>query len=138
MMRWTKVGVVAVAFLVTIYATSYFSRLPESNCTTSEVLSISSADHLFKATLLLKECNIAETVFYSVRVEKAGGATDRGWFLIAEIEQDPYPARPSEPRLRWHEHKLGIEIPAKAYKGFIERRVQDDLTIVRSYVAANP
>jgi hypothetical protein len=134
MMSWMKTVLLVFTFAAAIYATSYISRLPESNCTTSEASDLSSDDHFYKATLLKKECNKAETTFYSIRIDKLSGPADRRWFLIEQIEQDPYPARPSEPRVKWDAHKLEIEISAKEYSGSIERRVED-LTIVRSYIA---
>jgi hypothetical protein len=134
MMNWKNAALLVSAFGLAIYVTSYISRLPESNCITSEASSRSSDDHFYKATLLRKECNMAETTFHSVRIDKLGGPADRRWFLIEQIEQDPYPAPPAEPRIRWDAHKLGIEVPSKQYSGLIERHVED-LTIVRSYIA---
>jgi hypothetical protein len=134
MMNWKKTALFVSVFAATIYATSYISRLPESNCTTREASSFSSDDRLYKATLLRKECNMAETSFYSVRIDKLSGPADRGWFLLQQIEQDPYPAESFEPRIKWDSHKLGIEISAKEFSGSVERRV-NDLTIIRSYVA---
>ena len=72
MISWKKFALLVSAFAVTIYVTSYVSRLPESNCATSEASSLSSDDHSYRATLLKKECNKAETTFYSVRIDKVG------------------------------------------------------------------
>jgi len=87
---------------------------------------------LYKATLLKKECNNAETSFYWIKIDKLGGPADRKWSLTEPIEQDPYPTQPSAPRMRWDAHRLELEIPAKEISGSIERRTED-LTLVRSY-----
>ena len=129
---WIRFVALAFAVALAIYLTSYFSRLPDSNCTTSPVSSSWSSDRAYKATLLRKDCNLGETVFYSVRIDKAGA-----WFLRVEIEEDPNPAQSSEPTMRWDSHKLEVDIPAEAFSGSIERR-EGDLTVVRSYVRPKP
>jgi hypothetical protein len=129
---WIKLVALAFTFALAIYLTSYFSRLPESNCTTGPVSSSWSSDSAYKATLLRKDCNLSETVFYSVRIDKPGA-----WFLMVEIEEDPYPAQAFEPAMKWDPHKLQIDIPAEKFSGSIERR-EGDLTVVRSYVRPKP
>ena len=128
MNRWTKFIALVVAFSFAIYLTAYISRLPESNCTTRQVSKSWSADHAYNATLLRKECNLGETAFYSVRIDRPGI-----WFLSEEIEEDPYPAPAVGPTMKWDSHRLEINIPAQNFIGSIERR-EGDLTIVRSYV----
>jgi hypothetical protein len=127
MMGWIKFAALVSAFALTIYLTSYISRLPESNCTTSPVSELWSSDKNYKATLLKKDCNLSETIFYSVRIDKPGA-----WFLRVELEEDPYPAQASEPAMRWDMHKLEIDIPAEKFSGSIEHR-EGNLTIVRTY-----
>jgi len=129
---WIKLVALAFTFALAIYLTSYFSRLPESNCTTGPVSSSWSSDSAYKATLLKKDCNLGETVFYSVRIDKP-----EAWFFRVEIEEDPNPAQASEPAMRWDSHKLEVDIPAEAFSGSIERR-EGDLTVVRSYVRPKP
>jgi len=124
-------GFALILVYLTASLTSYFSRLPESNCTTSPVSSLWSADHAYQATLLKKDCSLGETIFYSVRIDNPT------WFLRIEIEEDPYPDQAIEPAMKWDSHKLEIEIPAKAFIGSTERR-EDDLTIVRTYIPRNP
>lgn len=81
---------------------------------------------------------MGETVFYSVRVDKSETASSRGWFLIEEIEQDPYPARPLHPLMRWDANKLEIESIASSLSGLIEFH-EGDFTLVRSHVRSlNP
>jgi hypothetical protein len=132
MTRWIKFGAVVFAFALTIYLTSYISRLPEANCTTDPVSSSWSSDRVYKATLLKKDCNLFETTFYSVRIDKPDV-----WFLKIELEEDPYPAKASEPVMKWDSHKLEIDIPAQTLSGSIERR-EGDLAVVQTYVFPKP
>ena len=92
MSKLMKLALILCGFVLTIYVTSYVSRLPESNCTTAEISHLSSSDQAYKATLLKKGCNVGETHFFSVKIDKSPTLTDRGWFLIQNISQDPYPA----------------------------------------------
>ena len=132
MKGWIEFVALACGFALTIYLTSDFSRLPESNCTTTPVSDLWSSDNSYKATLLKKNCNLSETVFNSVRIDKLGA-----WFLMIEIEQNPYPAQAFEPAMNWDSHKLEIDIPAEKFSGSIERR-EGDLTVVRSYIPTKP
>jgi hypothetical protein len=127
MKRWINFGLLVLAFALTIYLTSYVSRLPESNCSTDEVSSSWSGDRSYKATLLRKDCNSSETVFYSVRIDKPDA-----WFFRQDIERDPWPDQASEPTMKWDSHKLEINIRAETLIGSIEHR-EGDLTVVRSY-----
>jgi hypothetical protein len=87
---------------------------------------------VYKATLLKKDRNLGETIFYSVRIDKPDA-----WFLKIELEEDPYPVQASEPAMKWDLHKLEIDIPAQTLSGSIERR-EGDLTVVRTYVFPKP
>ena len=122
----------AFAFALTIYLTSYIARLPESNCTTGPVSNSWSSDHVYQATLLRKDCNLGETAFYSVRIDKPGA-----WFLRVEMEEDPFPAQASEPTMKWDSHKLEIDIPAETISGSIQHH-EGDLTVVRTYIRPKP
>jgi hypothetical protein len=127
MKNWLKFAALASAFALTILLTSYVSRLPESNCATEPVSTLWTNDRAYKATLLKKDCNRSEPIFYSVRIDRPGD-----WFLRVEIEEDPYPAQALEPAMKWDSHKLEIEIPAETFTGSIERH-EGALTIVRTY-----
>jgi hypothetical protein len=105
MKRWIKFAAFVFAFALAIYLTSYISRLPEANCTTGPVSSLSSGDHVYKATLLKRDCNLGETAFYSVRIDSPGE-----WFPSVAIEEDPYPTQAVEPTMKWDSHKLEIKI----------------------------
>ena len=128
MKRWIKLVALVFAFALAIYLTSYISRLPESNCTTTAVSNSWSSDRAYEATLLRKDCNRGETAFYSVRIDKP-----RAWSLRIEIEQDPYPAQASEPAMKWVSNRLEIDVIAETLSGSIERR-EGDLKVVRSYI----
>jgi hypothetical protein len=130
MKRWITAAILGGAFAITIYVTSYVSRLPESNCVTGPVSQMWSSDHLYKATLLEKNCLHGEAFFYSVRIDKPNTSTG-GWFFTEEIEGDGN--LPPSPVMRWTAHKLEIEILAKSTSGSIEHR-EGDLTVIRSYV----
>jgi hypothetical protein len=95
MKRWIKLVAVIFAFALTIFLTSYVSRLPESNCVTQPISSSWSNDRAYKATLLRKDCNLSKTAFYSVRIDKPDD-----WFLGIDLEEDPYPAHASEPSMK--------------------------------------
>jgi len=114
MRHWIKPVALAFTFALTIYLTS-------------PVSSSWSHDRAYEATLLRKDCNLGETVFYSVRIDRAGA-----WFLRLEIEQSPFPDQAVEPAMKWDAHKLEIDIPAETFSGSIERRA-GALTVVRSY-----
>jgi hypothetical protein len=132
MKRWIKFAALVLAFILTVYLTSYISKLPESNCATEPVSSLWTNDRAYKATLLKKDCNLSETIFYSVRIDKPDD-----WFLRVEIEEDPYPAQAAEPAMKWDSHRLAIDIPAEKFTGSIERR-EGDLTVVRTYIPLKP
>ena len=115
MRRWIKLAALVFTFALTIYLTFYISRLPESNCTTAPVSSSWSDDRAYHPSE--EDCNLGETVFYSVRVNKPGV-----WFLGVEVEQSPFPDQAIEPAMKWDAHKLEIDIPATTLSGSIERR----------------
>jgi hypothetical protein len=132
---WVKASLLVGAFAMTIYVTSYVSRLPESNCDTAPVTHIWSSDHKYEATLLRKDCNRGETLFYSVRIDKPDPNPLGGWFLIEDIQTDPYPNISALPVMKWTAHRLEIEIAAHALSGEFDRR-EGDLTVTRRYVSA--
>jgi hypothetical protein len=129
MKRWIYMVLLFVVFVLTIYITSYISRLPEANCVTKPLSAMWSSDHLYKATLLKKDCNQGETLFFSIRIDKPNTPTG-GWFFVQQVEEDPDSFTP--PIIKWVSHKLEIEIVAKTMTGSIERRI-GDLTVVRLY-----
>ena len=132
MKRWIIVAVLAGTFALTIYVTAYIAGLPDSNCITEPVSQLWSGDHLYKATVLRKNCLRGEAFSYSVRIDKPNTPTG-GWFFTQQIEKDDDQIVPPPPALKWTAHQLDIEIPNAAISGAITRR-EGDLTVVRSYV----
>lgn len=122
---------------VTVYTTSYLARLPESNCSTSPVSELWSEDRVYKATILMKDCNMGETIFYSVRVDAYPPPPRRGWFTKREIDNDERPSEP--PAVRWEAPRtLLIEMKTRTLVGSMREHVGDDLTIVRVFAAQAP
>jgi hypothetical protein len=156
--KWRKLATLGSAFAITIYLTSYISRLPESNCTTSPFTVAWSDDLIYEAIMLKKDCNLGESIFYSVKIHKqpdqAGDYTDKslkgerssdlmqwtkskGWFFVVNIEAEAYPGGPpTPPVMKWESHKLRIDIASNILSGSIElqQRQTGDLTVVRSYI----
>ena len=126
-------GLIAIA----VYVTSYVARLPESNCSTSLVSELPSEDQAYNATVLVKDCNLGETIFYSVRIDARSPLQHRGWFTTYEIEDDERPDGP--PELRWEAPRtLVIERSTRTLAGSIRRHIGDDLTLVRNFRAKAP
>jgi len=136
MVRVLKILSIALAFGLTIYITSYVTSyvagLPESNCVTAPMSESWSADRVFKATVLKKECNSGESRFYSVRFDNGK------WFLVTNIENDnEYSLPPTPPVIRWvAPERLEITMLTTALKGSLERRL-DGFTIIRIFQPAH-
>lgn len=132
-----KVALFLGGVAVVIYITAYVARLPESNCSTKSVSEIWSEDRAYKATILLKNCNIGETLFYSVRVDARSPPLRLAWFTNREIEDDERPSEP--PKVRWQSPRaLLIEMTTRTTEGTIRESVGDDLTIIRRFSAKEP
>jgi hypothetical protein len=126
-------GLIAIAVCVT----SHVARLPESNCSTSPVFDLPSEDQAYSATVLVKDCNVGETIFYSVRIDARSPPLRLGWFTIYEIEDDERPDGP--PELRWEALRtLVIEMPTRTLAGLIRTHIGDDLILVRNFRAKAP
>jgi hypothetical protein len=86
--RWIiAVILLAAAFALTIKLTAYIAGLPGSNCVTEQVSRTGSADHLYEATILRKNCLRGEAFSYSVRLDKPNVSTG-GWFFVQDIEKE--------------------------------------------------
>jgi hypothetical protein len=122
---------------VTAITTSYFAGLPESNCLTSPVSELWSEDRVYKATVLLKDCNKGETIFYSVRVDFFPPPPRGGWFTRREINDDERPLE--APDVRWEAPRtLLIQMKTRTLGGSMREHVGDDLTIVQNFTARAP
>lgn len=120
------------------YAVSYIARLPESNCRTQAISAHWSPDRAYKATLMEKNCNLGETIFYSVRIDANSPPLKSGWFVPGyELEDDEYPT--VRPTLSWAaERRLEIRAKTRTIHGTIILNTGDDLTVVRTYIAREP
>ena len=137
MKRVIGVAVIFLAFGVTVYVTSYISRLPESNCSTGPISELWSEDHAYKASLLKKNCKMDETIFYSVRIDAHSPPLRHAWFTKREIADDEYPSGP--PMVSWiTPRKLEIEMRTRTLRGSLVEHVGDDLTVVRIFNASEP
>jgi hypothetical protein len=132
----------------------YVARLPESNCASKSIGTFWSADRAFKATLLEKDCNAGETLFYSVRIDAYSPPLHGSWFLpgyVLEGDQD-WPR--TVPAVRWTTpRQLEVEVNTNALAGSITSLVHtsyvvagtggridpgDDLRVVRKYAPKHP
>src|SRR6202012_693339 len=113
--------VLSCLLALTIYVTAYIAGLPDSNCVTQPVGQAWSGDHLYKATILRKNCLRGEAFSYSVRLDTANTRTG-GWFFTQEIEKDNDQLTPPPPAVKWTAHRLDIEIPSGQISGSIARR----------------
>jgi hypothetical protein len=139
MRGWIKLLVLLSAFILTIYATSYISKLPESNCTTSPISSLWSDDRAYEATILKMDCNMSETIFYSVRIDAFSPPLREAWFTKQEIESDEFPVPSEPPSIRWIDSRhLEITMKTKTIGGMLNEHVGHDLIITRTYIASSP
>jgi hypothetical protein len=124
------VSVVAFAAIIglSVRATWYIARLPDSNCTTQSVYEIQSRDDpAYKATLLEKTCNSGEPLFHLLNIISPAGAI-RNFPLESDL------MRPGRPALRWTEpHSLEVVTPTDNLAGVLTEHWVGGLTVVRSY-----
>jgi hypothetical protein len=156
-MRYKRAAKIILAVLFCAFAlrvTWYIARLPESNCSSKPVAESWNEDHAFKVTLIEKNCNAGETLFYSVRVDAHSPPLHGGWFIPGyELEgDDPLPRQ--IPSLQWvTPRELEIIVntgtisgtvtntvhsPYVGPSGSINQDPSDDLLVVRKYVPAHP
>jgi hypothetical protein len=155
-MRYKRAGTIVLAVLFCAFvlrATWYVARLPESNCSSKPVAELGNEDRAFKATLIEKNCNAGETLFYSVRIDAHSPPLRNGWFIPGyELEGDETWPR-QIPTLRWvTPRQLEILVKTEMVGGTITNRVpsayvgpsginhdpSDDLFVMRKYVPAHP
>jgi hypothetical protein len=136
--RLTLLAAAAAALVtVTAYTTSWLTRSLESTCSTKPISGTWAQDRAYKATLLRKDCNLSETIFYAVRIDAFSPLLRHAWFTIEEIGDDERP--PAPPTLRWTgAQNLAIEMVTKTLRGSLVRNVGQDLTTSVTYVARLP
>jgi hypothetical protein len=137
---FAKISAVIFALGVTAYITAYISHWlmlgPEAYCKTSSIAESWAPDHAYKATVLKKDCNLSESVFYSIRVDSFSPPERIAWFTVRELEND---TRPEPPNLTWSTaRQLKIMSTTKTLSGRLSEHVGDDLTIERVFSPLTP
>jgi hypothetical protein len=125
------IGVILVvaALWLALRATWYVARLPDSNCIRHSVSETRSTDPQYSATLTEKNCNVGETLFYSVTIVTPGG-------VIRDLPLESDLMRPPSPTLRWVDpHTLGVTVSTGTLSGVLTEHWADGLTLVRTFVA---
>jgi hypothetical protein len=87
-----------MALCATAYISHWMTLAPEAKCKTSTVAENWTPDHAYKATVLEKDCNLSETISYSIRVDAFSPPERVAWFTLRELEND---ARPEAPQVTW-------------------------------------
>ncbi len=137
MKGWLKTAGVVCAVVLGGYVISFVSRLPESNCSTKQVSEVPSPDHAYKATLQLKNCNMGESLFYSVEIEARSPPAKFAWRNRYELEDDEYPGH--APTVTWATNRrLEIVLKTLTLSGSVQVHTGDDLTVVRRYLPSAP
>src|SRR5882757_9721357 len=135
--RIVSVVLVAALVAVTAYVTSWLARGPEQYCSTAPVMEFWSGDRAYKATLLIKNCNKDESIFYRVRVDAMSPPLKYGWFKYLDLDDDERPNAP--PLVRWDRPRLlSIEMQTRTLRGSIVQNVGEDLSTSVTYVAKEP
>ena len=117
-----------------------FSRAQEGDdtgCKTMTIATSWSPDRIYEASLIEKNCNQGESLFYSVRIDAKPRPGRRGWFVPGyELENDlVHPESP--PAMTWATpRRLEIKVGTRTLAGSLELSAGDDLTVVRDYVPA--
>jgi hypothetical protein len=142
MLRYWRTFAKLGAFIAVVGLTAYFTHWitlgPEQYCKTSSLAEKWAPDHAYKATVFKKDCNLGESVFYSVRVDAFSPPERMAWFTTRELEADVLePPRP--PDLSWsNPRQLEITMTTTTLGGQLTEHVGDGLTIVRIFNATNP
>lgn len=135
-MRWLHLSGLAVlaGFAVFGAARLGWGLLRGPSCVTTSEAEFWSPDRIYKAALSKKDCNLGESIVYSVRVDHL---THRQWFAVWDVETDERPERP--PKVIWTaDRALEITMPTRTLSGKLTQYVGDDLTMTRVYAATKP
>jgi hypothetical protein len=123
---------------LTAYVTHWITLGPEKYCGTSSTAETWGPDRAYKATVFKKDCNLGETIFYSVRVDAFSPPERFAWFTIRELEAD-LQGQPRPPELIWSTpRQLEITMATRTVDGRLTESIGDDLTIVCIFDAAQP
>jgi hypothetical protein len=135
--RIVVVAMVAALMAGTAYITSWWVRGPEQYCSTEPVAEFWSQDRAYKATLLVKNCNLWESIFYRVRIDAMSPPLKHGWFMYVDLNDDERPD--ASPSVRWDGPRLlSIEVQTRTLRGSILQNVGEDLSTSVTYIAKAP
>jgi hypothetical protein len=139
MATYAKVGALIVVVGLTAYVTHWITAGPEQYCKTYATAESWAPDRAYKATVFKKDCNLGESIFYSVRVDAFSPPERMAWFTTRELEADVRPDQPRPPELTWSTaRQLEITTVTTTLGGRLTEHVGDGLTIVRVFNAAKP
>jgi hypothetical protein len=133
---FAKIGAVIAVINLAAYVSHWATLGPEANCKTSSMAESWAPDHGYKATVLEKDCNLGESILYSVRLDAFSPPERTAWFTTRELETDD---RAQPPELDWSSaRQLEITMATRTLGGRLTEHVGDHLTIVRVFSAAKP
>jgi hypothetical protein len=116
--RIVLVAMVAALMAITAYITSWLARGPEPDCSTEAAKEFWSQDRAYKAALLIKNCNLGESILYRIRVDAMSPPLKRGWFQYIDLDNDERPD--ALPSIRWDGPRwLSIEMQTRTLRGSI-------------------
>jgi hypothetical protein len=131
-----KIGALVFALGIVAYVSHRITLGPEAYCKTSSIAESWPADRAYKATVLMRDCNLNESISYSVRVDAFSPPPRLGWFAVLELESD---TRPEPPKVKWSTaRQLNIVSETRALGGRLSQQVGDDLTIIRTFLPVSP
>ncbi len=137
---YATVGALIVVAGLTAYVTHWVTLGPEQYCKTSSTAESWAPDRAYKATVFKKDCNLGESIFYSVRVDAFSPPERGAWFTTRELEPGVvWPDQPQPPDLTWSTpRQLEITMTTTTLGGRLTEHVGGSLTIVRIFDAAKP
>jgi hypothetical protein len=136
---YARVGALIAVVGVTAYVAHWITAGPEQYCKTTSTAESWAPDRAYKATVFRKNCNLGESIFYSVRVDAFSPPERAAWFTTRQLEADVWPDRPRPPGLTWSTpRQLEIAVTTRTLGGRLTEHVGDSLTIVRVFDAEEP
>jgi len=133
---YAKVSAVIFALGATAYISHWMTLSPEAYCKTSSIAESWAPDHAYKATVLKKDCNLSESLFYSIRIDAFSPPGRMPWFTLLELEND---TRPEPPKVTWGAaRQLEIVSATETLSGRLSEHLGDDLTVMRIFSPLSP
>jgi hypothetical protein len=129
------IAALALTVVLTQRITIWLTAGPEQYCKTAATEESWAPDRTYKATVLKKDCNMGESISYSVRLDALSTPERREWFTVRQLETDaPYP---SSPTLSWiTPQQLEITMATGTLDGRLTEQVDDHLVVTRIFKAA--